>query len=232
MKPVVFASAALLSFASLMGSGFAQENQSCNDPGLEQDITQMYNERPPTYISIIDITDEIPTSNLRTNAEGRILLSCEANILLSNSIYDHILYDVEVHNDGKVFTGYAIFPGKYAVYVPPQRYFEPPVEQIPTTPTQPLLDTTSTPPAYSSAFSQGLADRTAWEQWVVTLSGDYETGARFWAGQRSLPHPSSCNGVPMFTAGCIAAKERLTPTDVLRKINPEYRAGWNSYGHS
>jgi len=30
-------------------------------------------------------------------------------------------------------------------------------------------------------------------------------------------------------AGCLAAKARLTSTDVRRKSEPDYRLGWNSY---
>jgi hypothetical protein len=32
-----------------------------------------------------------------------------------------------------------------------------------------------------------------------------------------------------FTFGCEAAKARLTPKDVKRKSDPDYRRGWNSY---
>ena len=29
--------------------------------------------------------------------------------------------------------------------------------------------------------------------------------------------------------GCLAAKRVLTPSDIRRKSEPEYRAGWNSF---
>jgi hypothetical protein len=32
-----------------------------------------------------------------------------------------------------------------------------------------------------------------------------------------------------WTAGCLAAKRILAPSDVRRKTEPEYRAGWNKY---
>jgi hypothetical protein len=65
-----------------------------------------------------------------------------------------------------------------------------------------------------------------------TLPGNYRMGAEYWASQRSLAHPGSCEqDSPDFTAGCKGTKPRLTPTDYLRKTDPEYKAGWNAYGH-
>jgi len=32
-----------------------------------------------------------------------------------------------------------------------------------------------------------------------------------------------------FVLGCEAAKARLTPTEIKRKSDPDYRPGWNSY---
>jgi predicted aspartyl protease len=86
----------------------------------------------------------------------------------------------------------------------------------------------------SAAFRDGLRDRTAWERWFASTSGDFKDGADYWASQRSTPYPSSCNGsgdqhFGDWTAGCLAAKRFLTPTDVRRKSEPEYRAGWNSF---
>lgn len=83
----------------------------------------------------------------------------------------------------------------------------------------------------SPMFQKGMADRASWEGWVSKLTSDYRTGAEYWAGQRSLAHPGSCSGVPAFTAGCNEAKARLTPTDVLRKTDADYKLGWNTYGH-
>lgn len=86
-----------------------------------------------------------------------------------------------------------------------------------------------------TAFQDGLRDRTAWERWFTGISGEFRDGAEYWAGQRSLSNPRSCYDVAgehlgEWTAGCQAAKRFLTPTDVRRKSEPEYRAGWNSYG--
>ena len=97
---------------------------------------------------------------------------------------------------------------------------------------QPAQPSTPAPPpaaAPSPMFQRGWADRTAWEQWISSLSGDYRTGAEYWAGQRSLPRPESCQGSAEFKAGCEAAKTRLAPTDVLRKYEPEYKHGWNAF---
>lgn len=86
------------------------------------------------------------------------------------------------------------------------------------------------PALANSMFDQGLQDRTAWEQWFNGLRGDYKTGAFYWAGQRSLPHPGSCQQMDAdFYRGCTDAKVKLATTDALRKTEPGYKAGWNSY---
>jgi len=83
----------------------------------------------------------------------------------------------------------------------------------------------------SPMFKRGLDDRTAWESWISGLSSDYRAGVDYWAGQRSSPHPGNCQGTPEFISGCTAAKERLASIDTLRKSEPDYRLGWNAYGH-
>jgi hypothetical protein len=88
-------------------------------------------------------------------------------------------------------------------------------------------------PARSKAFEEGLADRQAWEDWFANLSGPFKDGAEYWSGQRSIPKPGSCYGPGGqnpgdWTMGCLAAKRLLVPSDVRRKLEPDYRAGWNS----
>jgi len=85
-----------------------------------------------------------------------------------------------------------------------------------------------------AAFEDGLRDRASWEQWFSGTAGSFKDGVEYWSGQRSLPHPGSCYGLVSehlgdWTAGCLAAKRFLDPTDIRRKAEPEYRAGWNSY---
>jgi hypothetical protein len=84
------------------------------------------------------------------------------------------------------------------------------------------------------AYQQGFADRRAWEWFFAGLTGAFKDGAEYWSGQRSTPQPGSCYGpagqdLGDWTAGCLAAKRILTPSDVRRKAEPEYRAGWNKY---
>ena len=113
-------------------------------------------------------------------------------------------------------------------------YVQPPTPaSLPTATTygQPSAPTSQPTPTATLMFQKGLADRTAWEQWISSLSTDYRAGAEYWAGQRSLTRPGTCYGVPAFTAGCEASKARLTPADVLRKSEPDYKLGWNAYGH-
>jgi hypothetical protein len=101
----------------------------------------------------------------------------------------------------------------------------------PTPPTFTLTPpTTIAPtPTGSPMFQKGLADRTAWENWLLKLDGDKRAGAEYWASQRSIPHPGACIGTPPFVAGCNQAKPRLAPCDILRKSEPDYKLGWNSF---
>lgn len=86
-------------------------------------------------------------------------------------------------------------------------------------------------PALTDSFHRGLADRTAWEAWFGTLSGHAQAGAAYWAAERSKPHPGSCEALPdpASIEGCADAKMRLQDADLLRKADPDYRQGWNSY---
>jgi hypothetical protein len=88
-------------------------------------------------------------------------------------------------------------------------------------------------PVFSTAFRDGLADRSAWEQWFSTQMGDYRDGADYWAAHRSLTSPGSCYSEGSerrdFVNGCLAAKQRLDPTDRRRNSELDYKAGWNSY---
>jgi len=128
-----------------------------------------------------------------------------------------MLYNVEEHANGKIFSGYQIFDGKYAVARPrpliPQTATLPPMPQY-TTLTPPVTGTPEATPTPSPMFLKGLADRTAWETYEAGLTGDYRMGAEYWASQRSLPHSGSCEqDSPEFATGCKGAKLRLTPTD-------------------
>jgi hypothetical protein len=89
---------------------------------------------------------------------------------------------------------------------------------------------TAAVPQGDAMIQKGFSDRTAWETWFNGLEGDEKTGAFFWAGQRSLSHPGSCQQMSAsFTAGCMAAKVKLAASDTLRKAEPSYKVGWNAY---
>ena len=82
----------------------------------------------------------------------------------------------------------------------------------------------------SPSFRKGLTDRTTLEQWFSSQTGDFKAGAEFWAGQRSLPNPDTCHQQSeAFQSGCMAAQEKFAVIDVLRKSEPDYRAGWNAF---
>jgi hypothetical protein len=88
---------------------------------------------------------------------------------------------------------------------------------------------TAVPSFAGELYDQGLRDRILWENWFLSLYGDKRTGAEYWASQRSLSNPGNCLGTSDFQRGCSEAKARLTPFDVVRKSQPEYRLGWNAY---
>jgi len=85
----------------------------------------------------------------------------------------------------------------------------------------------------SAAYRQGQRDRQAWETWFNALTSEYREGAAYWADQRSSRPPVSCDTATRstgsdWTAGCHAAKQKLTPSDARRAAEPEYRLGWNN----
>src|SRR5579884_1725572 len=97
-----------------------------------------------------------------------------------------------------------------------------------------IINPPATPPVLAAPpFDQGLADRTAFELWVSSMSEELRRGADWWTARRSLPNPGSCYGPVAtsyeFVAGCEAVKAWLAPVDRKRKSDPEYRRGWNAY---
>ena len=88
---------------------------------------------------------------------------------------------------------------------------------------------TDTAAATSASFRDGANDRLAWETWFNGLSGEERDGAYYWAAQRSLKTPGDCGRLGgAGQIGCVEAKARLSPSDVRRKSDPDYKAGWNS----
>jgi hypothetical protein len=87
-------------------------------------------------------------------------------------------------------------------------------------------------PGAAASFANGVSDRQAYEAWFATLAGDERDGAAFWAEQRSLKNPPSCQKVKpdnvTWTSGCTSAMQHLSGSDAKRKSDPDYRRGWNS----
>jgi hypothetical protein len=82
----------------------------------------------------------------------------------------------------------------------------------------------------TTEFQQGYADREAWEQWFNAQVGEYQAGAKFWSGERSLANPTPCATLGGDASmGCFAAKARLDVSDQRRRLSPAYKQGWNSY---
>ena len=123
---------------------------------------------------------------------------------------------------------YSYGQGQAKVAVPPTAESAAPATVAPT-PT--INSPTKSQP--SATYRQGQADRESWETWFGSLTGSYRAGAEYWAGQRSLAKPGSCDAAPSsgnadWIAGCIAAQQRLAASDVRRTTQRDYRLGWNN----
>jgi len=139
------------------------------------------------------------------------MVSTRASSIYQLSIADLAEMGVDVSHDGPSSPSPRDLIGRHTAL--------PPSVPNPVSPT----------PATSPMFQKGLTDHTAWQKWVDSFSGEFRAGIEWWASQRSMPNPGSCVGAPGFVAGCSQAKARLAPYDLLRKTQPEYKLGWNSY---
>jgi hypothetical protein len=81
------------------------------------------------------------------------------------------------------------------------------------------------------AYAEGRQARTEYERWYAGLpGGGYKDGAQFWAAHRSdRPIPPNCVGPPDWVAGRVAARVRLTPSDIRRSSDKNFWFGWNSF---
>ena len=109
-------------------------------------------------------------------------------------------------------------------------------EQVIAQPALPSTFPTVVPaPTVSSQpdpYADGLADRTAFENWRASLEPDEKAGADYWASQRSERHPGPCvrsDGNSAWVVGCRESQRRLAPTDARRLSEPKYRQGWNAF---
>jgi hypothetical protein len=89
------------------------------------------------------------------------------------------------------------------------------------------------PPAVSPAYQQGKSDRQGFETWFSEQTDDYLAGASYWTANRSHRPPPSCQAAPFptdpaWSQGCMEARRRLGPLDLMRLSSPDYRRGWNS----
>lgn len=106
----------------------------------------------------------------------------------------------------------------------------PPAPAPPVSASRPPLVPEEQTQGEPQAFVDGLTDRTGWETWINGLSPNARAGAEFWASQRSLPRPAPCPTTDAnYEAACVAALQRLAPTDLRRRAEPEYRRGWNAF---
>jgi hypothetical protein len=86
---------------------------------------------------------------------------------------------------------------------------------------------------HSGSYKDGQTDRLLWELWYSSLKGKSRAGAKYWADHRSIPKTPSCadadvDGSYAWQGGCNEARRRLTASDQRRKLDPEYRQGWDA----
>jgi hypothetical protein len=144
------------------------------------------------------------------------MVSTPASSIYQLSLADLTEMGVDVSDDGPSTPAPRDLIERHTAVRPPASNFVPPTPVAPTPTTSPM-------------FQKGAADHTAWQIWVDSFSGEFRAGIEWWASQRSMPNPGPCVGSPGFVAGCNQAKARLAPYDLLRKTQPEYKLGWNSY---
>ena len=114
------------------------------------------------------------------------------------------------------------------------QYVEPPNPEADETIPQaaPVVDQTPSQ-SVNVPFSNGLTDRKQWESWLAGLTGPEKDGAIWWASNRNSPHHQTCTTAPSkddatWEAGCMNAQLKLTPVDLKRRSDPQYKSGWNS----
>ena len=89
----------------------------------------------------------------------------------------------------------------------------------------------STTKAGEGSFTLGAKDRTEYEEWFNSLSGEYKAGVYHWVTVRSIPGEDFCDGEAGtdYKTGCLHAAERFSRIDYQRLHDAEYKLGWNSY---
>lgn len=195
-------------------------NNSCKDPDVARQLLKDFNSLSEGRVEAVDI--EHLTTNVGLTADR----SCHGVFVLTNGLRleGNLSYRKNVAGDPIV----RWVDGGAASLPPLPEAPTPILAPAPAPAAQPI--STAPAPQGGAMFQKGLSDRTAWEIWFNSLQGDERTGAFYWAGQRSLAHPGSCQQMsPAFTAGCTVAKVKLAASDTLRKSEPSYKLGWNSY---
>ena len=102
-------------------------------------------------------------------------------------------------------------------------------EQFSSQPSSPAPPVPSNP-----AFTQGVAERQAYEAWFAALEPTTQGGAAYWAENRSRAAKGenvSCSppGASwLWMQGCRGAMQTLSRSDKRRLADADYRAGWNS----
>jgi hypothetical protein len=185
-------------------------NNICHDPATAGTLIKNYNEMSWSGWPIRRVVD---IEHLVTISNANGILRC---------------HGMWIHTTGAKLEGTMTLKPNVAgdiIVLWEQEHWQPPV-LFALTPSAPIAVTTEA----VTPFQQGLADRQKWEVWFASLSSEYRSGAYFWSGQRSLPQPQSCSLLGGdATAGCLAAQARLAPSDARRKLEPDYRLGWNSF---
>jgi len=199
-------------------------NNSCKDPDVARQLIMDFNNLSKGRVEAVDI--EHLTTNVGVTADR----SCHGVFVLTNGLRleGNLSYRQNVAGDPIVRWVDGGAPSLPPLPASPIHVVDPTPVPVDTPKVQPV--STQLAPQGDSMVQKGLSDRTSWETWFNGLQGDEKTGAFYWAGQRSLSHPGSCQQMSAaFYNGCTAAKTRLAASDAMRKFEPSYKLGWNSY---
>jgi hypothetical protein len=209
--------------AEIAAQKWAEESPDnfCKTPDVARNLIKEYNSMHwPAYTTreVVDIEHLVTVTNDRDKA----ILSC---------------HGVWVHTNGQNIEGTLTMHPNVAgdiIVSWNQEHWEPPLSAAQQASIRAAASVPtglgSDLPDQPAAYSQGFADRKAWEDSFASTSGDFRTGALFWAGKRSLPPPTPCTTLDGdAAAGCNAAQARLTTSDARRKREISYKQGWNAY---
>lgn len=160
--------------------------------------------------------------------DGRQVVDIENLVTVDDEANLHSCHGIWDLADGRHIEGTVTFKLNVAGD-PIATYKEETLESALLTSQPRVSETFPTSTGLSSSFTDGARDRLSWEAWFNGLSEEERDGAYYWSARRSSSHPGGCMHLGgRAEIGCLEAKDRLDPSDLRRKTDPYYKAGWNS----